>query len=69
MPEESRAQIKPLHAIIQAMGLPLIIIDGIEADDVIGTLTARCTQVLKNWFKWLEFKTWLGELLEAPAVR
>ena len=69
MPEESRAQIEPLHAIIQAMGLPLIIIDGIEADDVIGTLTTRCTQVLKNWFKWLEFKTWLGELLEAPAVR
>jgi hypothetical protein len=52
-----------------AMGLPLIIIDGVEADDVIGTLTTRCTQILKNWFKWLEFKTWLGGLLEAPAVR
>jgi hypothetical protein len=36
---------------------------------VIGTLTTRCTQVLKNGFKWLEFKTWLGELLEAPAIR
>jgi len=35
-PEESRAQIEPLHAIIEAMGLPLIIIDGVEADDVLG---------------------------------
>jgi 5'-3' exonuclease len=68
MPEELGTQIEPLHAIIQAMGLPLIIIDGVEADDVIGTLTTRCTQVLKNWFKRLEFKTWLGELWEAPAV-
>ena len=34
MPEELRAQIEPLHAIIQAMGLPLIIIDEVEADDV-----------------------------------
>jgi hypothetical protein len=41
MPEESRAQIEPLHAIIQAMGLPLIIIDEVEADDVIGTLATR----------------------------
>ena len=56
---------------IQAMGLPLIIIGGVEADDVIGTLTTRCTQVLKNWFKWLEFKTWLGELRKdcAPHSR
>ena len=51
MPEELGTQIEPLHAIIQAMGLPLIIIDGVEADDVIGTLTTRCTQVLKNWLK------------------
>ncbi len=34
MPEELRAQIEPLHAIIQAMGLPLIIIDEGEANDV-----------------------------------
>lgn len=44
-------------------------IDEVEANDVIGTLTTCCTQVLKNGFKWLEFKIWLGELLEAPAVR
>ena len=41
MPEELRAQIEPLHAIIEAMGLPLIIIDEVEADDVIGTLATR----------------------------
>ena len=41
MPEELRAQIELLHAIIQAMGLPLIIIDEVEADDVIGTLATR----------------------------
>jgi hypothetical protein len=34
MPEELRAQIELLHAIIQAMGLPLIIIDEVETDDV-----------------------------------
>lgn len=38
MPDELRLQIQPLHDIIRAMGLPLIIQDGIEADDVIGTL-------------------------------
>lgn len=38
MPEELAQQIKPLHELIEAMGLPLIIVDGVEADDVIGTL-------------------------------
>jgi len=38
MPEELRAQIGPLHAIIRGMGLPLIVEEGVEADDVIGTL-------------------------------
>ena len=39
MPEELQKQIEPLHAIIKAMGLPLLMIEGVEADDVIGTLT------------------------------
>lgn len=39
MPTELQVQIKPLHDIIKAMGLPLIIESGIEADDLIGTLT------------------------------
>ncbi len=41
MPDELQVQIKPLHDIIKAMGLPLIIESGIEADDLIGTLTKQ----------------------------
>ncbi len=37
--DELRVQIAPLHELIRAMGVPLIIVDGVEADDVIGTLT------------------------------
>lgn len=39
MPDELRTQIKPIHDIIKAMGLPLLIIEDVEADDVIGTLS------------------------------
>ncbi len=39
MPDELRVQIAPLHQAIAAMGLPLLIIEGVEADDVIATLT------------------------------
>ncbi len=38
MPDDLRVQIEPLHNLIRAMGLPLICIEGVEADDVIGTL-------------------------------
>jgi len=38
MPEELREQIEPIHEIIRAMGLPLLCVPGVEADDVIGTL-------------------------------
>ena len=41
MPDELREQIEPIHNIIRAMGLPLLIIDGVEADDVIGTLASQ----------------------------
>lgn len=41
MPRELAQQIEPIHQIIRAMGLPLIMIEGVEADDVIGTLSAR----------------------------
>lgn len=44
MPDDLRSQIKPLHAIIRAMGLPLISIEGVEADDVIGTLAQQAAQ-------------------------
>jgi DNA polymerase-1 len=43
MPEDLIAQIAPLHACIRAEGWPLLMIDGVEADDVIGTLAAHAT--------------------------
>ena len=43
MPDDMRPQIEPIHQIINAMGLPLLIIPGVEADDVIGTLAAQAT--------------------------
>ncbi len=41
MPDDLRQQIEPIHQIIRAMGLPLLIVDGVEADDVIGTLAVQ----------------------------
>ena len=41
MPDELREQIEPIHQAIRAMGLPLICIGGVEADDVIGTLSVQ----------------------------
>ncbi len=38
MPDDLRAQIEPLHHMVKAMGLPLLVVSGVEADDVIGTL-------------------------------
>jgi len=38
MPDDLRTQIAPIHDIIRAMGLPLVAIEGVEADDVIGTM-------------------------------
>ena len=43
MPEELREQIEPIHNVIRAMGLPLISVSGVEADDVIGTLSEIAT--------------------------
>ncbi len=45
MPEELRCQIEPLHDIIKAMGLPLLMVEGVEADDVIGTLARQATEL------------------------
>ena len=44
MPDDLRSQIAPIHDIIRAMGLPLICIEGVEADDVIGTLSRIATE-------------------------
>ena len=45
MPDELRLQINPLLEVITAMGLPLLCVEGVEADDVIGTL---CHEAVKN---------------------
>nr|WP_319555466.1 DNA polymerase I [uncultured Vibrio sp.] len=44
MPDDLRCQIEPLHNVIRAMGLPLICVPGVEADDVIGTLAHQASQ-------------------------
>ena len=48
MPDELRQQIEPLHRLIRAMGLPLISVSGVEADDVIGTLAKQATDAKKK---------------------
>lgn len=45
MPEELALQIAPLHHIIEALGLPLVMIEGIEADDIIGTLATKAAKI------------------------
>ncbi|MGL4318772.1 MAG: DNA polymerase I [Pseudomonas sp.] len=45
MPDELRGQVEPLHASVRALGYPLLCVEGVEADDVIGTL-ARQTAAL-----------------------
>ena len=44
MPDELKVQIAPIHRIVRAMGLPVLIIDGVEADDVIGTLAREASE-------------------------
>ena len=44
MPDELKVQIAPIHRIVKAMGLPILIIDGVEADDVIGTLAREASE-------------------------
>ncbi len=43
MPEDLACQIEPIHQIVKAMGLPLLMVTGVEADDVIGTLADEAT--------------------------
>ncbi len=44
MPDELRQQIEPLLEVVQAMGLPLLRVTGVEADDVIGTLARQAAR-------------------------
>ena len=48
MPDDLRSQIEPIHEIIKAMGLPLIVEPGVEADDVIGTLARQATALKRD---------------------
>ena len=43
MPDDLRLQVEPLYKIIRAMGYPMMIVEGVEADDVIGTLATQAT--------------------------
>ena len=45
MPDDLRSQIEPLHACVRALGLPLLCVEGVEADDVIGTLARQSAAV------------------------
>jgi DNA polymerase-1 len=45
MPDELAVQVEPLHALVRALGLPLLQVGGVEADDVIGTLARRATEL------------------------
>lgn len=44
MEKDLQVQIKPLHEVIQALGLPLLMVEGVEADDVIGTLARNAAE-------------------------
>lgn len=44
MPDDLRSQIEPLHQAVIAMGFPMLLIEGVEADDVIGTLAREATE-------------------------
>jgi len=44
MPDDMRSQIKPLYSVVEKMGFPLVIVEGVEADDVIGTLSVQATK-------------------------
>ena len=44
MPDDLRAQIEPIHEAVRALGWPILVVEGVEADDVIGTLAERATR-------------------------
>ncbi len=82
MPPEMISQIEPLHAAIQAAGWPLLMVDGVEADDVIGTLSTQATadgletlistgdkdltQLVNPLVRW--YNTMSNELLDEAGV-
>ncbi len=48
MPDDLRLQIEPIHEAVKAMGWPILMVDGVEADDVIGTLSVQAAQAGMN---------------------
>lgn len=48
MPDDLRPQVQPILDIVEAMGLPLLVVEGVEADDVIGTLARQATEQKQN---------------------
>ena len=48
MPDKLKKQIEPLHTMIRAMGLPLLMVSGVEADDVIGTIARQASAQKRN---------------------
>ncbi|NMG00632.1 DNA polymerase I [Aromatoleum toluolicum] len=82
MPDDLRAQIEPLHEAVQAEGWPLLAVEGVEADDVIGTLTRQAlergwevvistgdkdlTQLVRPGVKWVN--TMSEEVLDEAGV-
>jgi len=82
MPDDLRAQIEPIHAAIKAAGWPVIMVDAVEADDVIGTLATKAavdgidtlistgdkdlTQLVGPRVRW--YNTMSNELLDADGV-
>jgi len=82
MPDDLARQIEPLHAAIRAAGWPLLMVDGVEADDVIGTLATKAavdgintlistgdkdlTQLVGPHVRW--YNTMSNELLDASGV-
>jgi len=82
MPEDLAAQIEPIHAAVRALGWPLLTVDGVEADDVIGTLASQAsargwqtvistgdkdlTQLVDDRVLWVN--TMSGEVLDRSAV-
>ncbi|WP_043348320.1 DNA polymerase I [Cupriavidus basilensis] len=82
MPEDLAKQIEPIHEAVRALGWPIVVVEGVEADDVIGTLARRATAegmrtVVSTGDKDLAqlvdghvtlVNTMSGEILDPPGV-